>query len=162
MKVPWCCCIGESYTERKDEVPLSFVPPISGGRVIKVYDGDSITIAARLPYKESPLYRFSVRLYGIDCPETRSKDPFEAELAVYVRDLVRNLVYGKEVELNNIGTDKYGRVLANVLYLGRSVNEWLIGNSLAVPYFGKTKPKVDWKTMAGSSHVMRVVNPFED
>jgi endonuclease YncB( thermonuclease family) len=161
MKVLWCCCIGESYIEKKDEEPLAFVPPITGGRVIKVYDGDSITIAAKLPYKASPLYRFSIRLSGIDCPEIRSKDPFEAELAIYIRDLVRNLVYEKEVELRNLGKDKYGRVLADVLYLGRSVNEWLIDNSLAVRYSGKTKPKVDWKKLAGSSHAIRVVNPFE-
>lgn len=30
-----------------DTVP--FVPPITSGRVIKVYDGDTITIAAKLP-----------------------------------------------------------------------------------------------------------------
>jgi endonuclease YncB( thermonuclease family) len=39
-----------------DTVP--FVPPITKGRVIKVYDGDTITIAARLPHPKSPLYRF--------------------------------------------------------------------------------------------------------
>lgn len=160
MKVLWCCCVGKGYQETKDEAPIAFVPPITSGRVIKVYDGDSITVATRLPYKASPLYRFNIRLSGIDCPEIRSKDPFEAELAIYVRDLIRNLVYEKEVELHNLGQDKYGRVLANVLYMGRSVNEWLINNSLAVRYSGKTKPKVDWKQLAGSSHTMRVVNPF--
>jgi len=34
------------------------VPPIKHGRVIKVYDGDTITVAARMPYPKSPLYRF--------------------------------------------------------------------------------------------------------
>ena len=43
-----------------------FVPPISEGMVVKVYDGDTITIVSQLPYPSSPYYRFSVRLNGID------------------------------------------------------------------------------------------------
>lgn len=38
----------------KDTVP--FVPPISYGKVVKVYDGDTLTLAAKLPYSESLLY----------------------------------------------------------------------------------------------------------
>ena len=58
--------------EWKDTVP--FVIPIKSGRVIKVYDGDTITIQFRLPYKESPLYKISVRLNGLDCPELKTKN----------------------------------------------------------------------------------------
>ena len=50
-----------------------FVYPIRYGKVIKVYDGDTITIAARLPNTDGPIYRFSVRLNGIDTPEIRGK-----------------------------------------------------------------------------------------
>ena len=50
-----------------DTIP--FVPPVTEGICIKAYDGDTITIAAKLPYPESPLYRFQVRLNGIDCPD---------------------------------------------------------------------------------------------
>lgn len=32
-----------------------FVPKIDTGKVIKVYDGDTITIAARLPYYDAPI-----------------------------------------------------------------------------------------------------------
>ena len=56
-----------------------FIPPISSGFVVKVYDGDTITIASKLPYESSPLYRFSVRLNGIDCPEIKGKDKNEKE-----------------------------------------------------------------------------------
>ena len=57
-----------------------FVPPLTGGRVIKVYDGDTITVANYMPFPNSPLYRFSVRLRGIDCPEIKTKNPTEKEL----------------------------------------------------------------------------------
>ena len=63
--------------ELKDTVPFTF--PIENGQVIKVYDGDTITIASKLPYDASPLYRLSVRLNGIDTPEIKGKNDDEKE-----------------------------------------------------------------------------------
>ena len=37
---------------------VPFVPPVDSGYVIKVYDGDTITIASKLPYASSLLYKF--------------------------------------------------------------------------------------------------------
>jgi hypothetical protein len=51
------------WDELKWEDTIEFTFPIQEGYVIKVYDGDTITIAAKLPYIESPLYRFPVRLH---------------------------------------------------------------------------------------------------
>ena len=59
----------------------AFVPPINSGYVVKVYDGDTITIASKLPYPESPLYRFAVRLNGIDTPEIKGKNEDEKKAA---------------------------------------------------------------------------------
>ena len=58
----------------KWEDTVEFTFPIEGGRVIKVYDGDTITIASKLPFNDSPLYRLSVRLNGIDTPEIKGKN----------------------------------------------------------------------------------------
>ena len=65
----------------KWEDTTAFTMPISGGQVIKVYDGDSITIAAHLPIEKSPLFRFSVRLNGIDTPEIKGKNEDEKTAA---------------------------------------------------------------------------------
>ena len=79
----------------KDTVPFTF--PITSGLVIKVYDGDTITIAAKLPYDASPLYRLSVRLNGIDTPEIKGKNDDEKEAAKNARDALANLIYGKQI-----------------------------------------------------------------
>ena len=50
-----------------------FIPSVSYGKVIKCYDVDTITIVAK-PYKAHPIFRFSVRLSGIDGPEIRTKN----------------------------------------------------------------------------------------
>lgn len=117
--------------------------PINGGRVIKVYDGDTITIAAKLPYDSSPLYRLSVRLNGIDTPEMKGKDITNDEktAAKMARDFVANLVLNKYVRLENMDTEKYGRILADV-YVGEiHLNQLLLNERYAVVYNGGTKQK---------------------
>jgi len=121
----------------KDTVP--FIPPIHSGKVIKVYDGDTITIATKLHYDESTLYRFSVRLKGIDTPELRTKDPLEKENAILSRDFVSNLIMDKMVELKDVEIEKYGRILANVYYDNKNISDMLLEANLAVKYNGGTK-----------------------
>jgi endonuclease YncB( thermonuclease family) len=116
-----------------------FVVPIERGKVIKTYDGDTITIAAKLPYKESPIYRFNVRLNGIDTPEIKSTTAQEKSMAINARDALHELIYGKMVELKNVDTEKYGRVLADIWLEDIHVNQWLLDNKYAVKYDGGKK-----------------------
>jgi len=123
----------------KDTVP--FVQPIQYGKVIKVYDGDTITIASVLPNTTSPIYRFSVRLNGIDSPEIKGSTPEEKALAIKARDALHERIFGKMVELRNVGNEKYGRILADV-YLGdENMNQWLITENHAVLYDGGHKQR---------------------
>jgi endonuclease YncB( thermonuclease family) len=123
--------------EYRDTIP--FVPPIQYGKVIKVYDGDTITIASVLPNTTEPIYRFSIRLNGIDTPEIRGKTQEEKELAIQVRDALADKIYGKMVELRNVGNEKYGRVLADIYLDGENINQWLVDENFAVAYDGGKK-----------------------
>jgi endonuclease YncB( thermonuclease family) len=123
----------------KWEDTTAFTIPITGGQVLKVYDGDSITIAAHLPIENSPLFRFSVRLNGIDTPEIKAKNEDEKAAAKDARDALSNLILHKEVILKNVGTEKYGRILADVYLDNLCINEWLIKENYAVKYDGGTK-----------------------
>tara|TARA_Y100000389_G_scaffold196407_1_gene229302 strand:+ start:1784 stop:2152 length:369 start_codon:yes stop_codon:yes gene_type:complete len=115
------------------------VYPIRYGKVIKVYDGDTITIAARLPNTDGPIYRFSVRLNGIDTPEIRGKSEAEKELAYFVRDALSEKIMGKIVELRNVANEKYGRILADVYLEEQHINGWLVDENFAVSYDGGKK-----------------------
>jgi len=137
----------ETIIKWEDTVEFTF--PITGGNVIKVYDADTITIATRLPFKDSPLYRLSVRLNGIDAPEIKGKDISneEKEAAVIARDVVSKMILHKDVVLKNIQTEKYGRVLADVYIDNINLNEYLITHKYAVKYDGGTKVKpLSWLT----------------
>jgi endonuclease YncB( thermonuclease family) len=129
--------------EYKDTI--GFVPPIITGKVIKVYDGDTITIASKLPNTETPIYRFSVRLSGIDSAEIHGKTANEKKEAILARDALHNLIFGKMVHLKNVSTEKYGRILADVYLDNLHINEWMLNENLAVPYDGGTKQRpAEW------------------
>ena len=116
-----------------------YIPAVTYGKVIKVYDGDTITIAAYIDSDPSVVYRFSVRLNGIDSPEIKGKTENEKKLAKQSRDALNNLIYGKIVKLENISMEKYGRLLAIVMCNNVNVNNWMLENKYAVPYDGGKK-----------------------
>ena len=131
----------EDGTDIKVEDTVEFTFPIKGGRVIKCYDADTITIASKLPYNDSPLYRLSVRLNGIDAPEIKGKNEEEKEVAKQARNFVTNLILNKYVRLENVESEKYGRILADVYIGDVHINELLIKERYAVKYDGGTKLK---------------------
>ena len=116
-----------------------FIPEITQGVCVKVYDGDTITIAAFLPYKESKMYKFSVRLNGIDTPEIKGKCESENYMALQTRDIVKEKILNKIVTLENVKLEKYGRLLADVYIDNIHLNNWLVHNRYAVKYDGGTK-----------------------
>lgn len=137
-----CNYMGDD-SDIKWEDTVEFTFPIKGGRVIKVYDADTITIASKLPYDDSPMYRLSVRLNGIDTPEMKGKGVTDEEkdAAKLAQNFVANLVLNKYVRLENIASEKYGRILADVYIDDIHVNELLLKERFAVKYDGGTKIK---------------------
>lgn len=90
------------------------------GKVIAVSDGDTITVLApgNKPTK--------IRLAGIDAPE--SKQPFGQKSRQHLADLV----FGKEVRVQVVNKDRYGRIVG-VVYLPQTMpnGEILIDVDLA-------------------------------
>ena len=148
----YCCYTFHLYRgkninkqEQVNEEPTPFVVPITEGKVIKVYDGDTITVQFKLPYKKSKLYKISVRLNGIDCPELKTKNAIEKECSQIAKQKVSDLLMGETVQFKNVSMEKYGRLLADVYYKDKSVNQWLLDNHLAITYDGGTKqPPDNW------------------
>ena len=120
------------------ETTVPYVPQVRYGYVIKVYDGDTITVASRM---WGTYYRFPVRLRGIDCPEMKSPDNVIAKIA---QKKVSDLILNKKVYLTEVSMDKYGRLLAKVSYHGVDISAFLLRQKLAVPYDGGTKTIVLW------------------
>jgi endonuclease YncB( thermonuclease family) len=121
----------------------AFIPQIRFAKVIKVYDGDTITVAAKLPFNESAIYRFSVRLRSIDSPEIKGESEKECQLAIVARDALHHFIFGKIIELRHHGKEKYGRLLADIYYKDVHINKWMVDKGYAVKYDGGRKVRGD-------------------
>ncbi len=110
--------------------------------VVSIYDGDTFRVTIR-NWPAVIGERIAVRVYGIDTPELRDKDPQVKEKArkakQFVVDSLRN---ARRVELRNLRRDKYFRLLAEVYVDGHSLGAQLVKLGLARPYDGGTKS--DW------------------
>ena len=133
----------EDFSNISYENTVPFVPPVTYGKVIKVYDGDTITIATKLPYPQSPVYRIAVRLNGIDTPEIKGQTQKEKDLAKHIRDTLQAKLMNKVVQLKNTSSEKYGRLLADVYLDDVCINDWMIEQGFAVKYSGGTKERPD-------------------
>jgi endonuclease YncB( thermonuclease family) len=105
---------------------LQFIPPINTGQVMKVYDADTFIVAAHLPYDSSPLYRFTVRLNGIDY--TGIKYGIDS---INAKKELEYLILNKIITLKNIKNEKYGRILADIYIDELHVNQYMIDEKLA-------------------------------
>ena len=140
---------------------IEFVPLVTEGKVIKVYDCDTITIATKFPYlttlsESNIMYRFHVRLLGIDTPEMKTKNEDEKSIAHLAQKALSDLILNKNVSLKNTSLDKYGRILANVYTEnGVELSNWAIEKRFAVSYDGGTKkPPASWSEYHKSGQVM--------
>jgi endonuclease YncB( thermonuclease family) len=100
---------------------LSFAEELIG-KVIKVSDGDTITVL------DSNNQKHKIRLKGIDAPESQ-----QAFGDISTQSL-SELVYDKEVVVNWDKKDKYYRILGKVIIDGRDANYEQVKKGLAWYY----------------------------
>jgi micrococcal nuclease len=93
-------------------LPESVPGPVQA-RVLRVIDGDTIVVRARIWLGQN--IETQVRLDGVDAPEIKGKCERERRLAVRARDLILARIAGGMVILSEIHYGKYaGRVVARV------------------------------------------------
>ena len=120
-----------------------------GCTVTRVVDGDTIDVILDLGF--SIFHKCRVRLYGIDTPESRTRNKDEKArgklAAKFLEDSIKN---GKVIILQSKLKDskgKYGRVLGAVIVDGVDINEKMVLNFLAVRYHGQSKDDIETKHM---------------
>lgn len=98
------------------------------GMVKTVYDGDTVVLVGR------GIGRLTVRLYGIDAPETRKpKLPGQPYGSQAKRVLMYKLL-GKEVTAELVERDQYGRAVAVIKQAGRDINAEMVAEGMAWAY----------------------------
>jgi micrococcal nuclease len=114
-------------------------------KVERVVDGDTIDVVLDLGF--DILYKSRVRLYGIDTPESRTRNLDEKArgkmAAAFLKDAINN---GKKVVIQTKLKDsrgKFGRVLGDVVVDGININQSMIDNYHAAAYFGQSKEAIE-------------------
>jgi len=85
------------------------------GRVIDVYDGDTATLLT-----EDGRTRYRIRFYGIDAPELRQRYGRDA------RDALAGLIENRNVRVEVVQVDRYGRSVGKVFLDDIYLNLWMV------------------------------------
>ena len=112
-------------------------------KIVRVIDGDSIIIDIDLGFSHF-IHNESIRLYGIDTPECRTRDAEEKAAGLLAKEFVEEALHvGETYKLTTKEKGKFGRYLGTI-YLTEetSINAALVKERLAVPYFGQSKVRV--------------------
>ena len=113
--------------------------------VERVVDGDTIDVVLDLGF--DILYKSRVRLFGIDTPESRTRDLDEKARGKMAGAFLENAINnGKKVVIQTKLKDsrgKFGRVLGSAIVDGLNINEAMVTNYLAAAYFGQSKEAIE-------------------
>ena len=115
-----------------------------GCQVTRVVDGDTIDVDLDLGF--DIIYKCRVRLYGIDTPESRTRNKDEKVRGKLAAKFLQNAISnGENVILQTQLKDskgKFGRVLASVVVDEININQQMVTNHLAVRYEGQSKKDI--------------------
>lgn len=115
------------------------------GKVLHVYDGDTLWLAVVYPGQK--VYKYRVRLYGYDAPEIHPSMTLEHREQImeaartakaHLESLLRHAVM---VEVEFFAYDKYGRPLVNLRIAGQkdTINDMMVRDGFGYAYYGGKK-----------------------
>lgn len=107
--------------------------------VVRVVDGDTVDVMLDLGFNVSLKER--VRLYGINAPESRTRDKAEKVKGLAAKDFVVGWTEDHADDIFIVTRidkrGKYGRILGTIMNeSGENLNELMIKEGHAVEYFG--------------------------
>ena len=119
-------------------------------KILRVVDGDTVDIDIDLGFGVW-IHKDRVRLYGIDTPESRTKDLEEKKYGLIAKEQIKSFMpVGSMQTLVTVKdkTGKFGRILGKFLIHDKktdtqmTINDWMIREHHAVEYFGQSKEAI--------------------
>ena len=116
----------------------------------RVVDGDTVDVDIDLGFGIW-IHNERVRLYGIDTPESRTRDLEEKKAGLFAKDVVLHYLPEGSKQILRTHKDKvgkYGRVLGEfVIYDSladrqTTINQFMIDHKIGVEYSGKSKDEI--------------------
>ena len=110
--------------------------------ITKIIDGDTVDVDIDLGF-DCWLRKQRIRLYGIDTPESRTRDKQEKRYGLAAKKFVMDFMpVGSSAVLITKEKGKYGRYLGDLKVGGKWLCKQLLDNHHAVKYFGQSKKDI--------------------
>lgn len=112
--------------------------------ITRVVDGD--TVDAEIDCGFNIIFKSRIRLYGIDTPESRTRDLDEKARGKLASQFIKDKIAKAELVKVKTKLDKkgkFGRVLGSIIADDEDLNESMVKNYLAVAYFGQSKDDIE-------------------
>ena len=114
-------------------------------KIVKVVDGDTTDVDIDLGFGVW-MKKQRIRFYGIDTPESRTRDLEEKKYGLMAKEIVlAHLPIGSTqiLRTHKDGVGKYGRILGSFVVGDTTLNQMLIDTHNAVAYFGQSKEDIN-------------------
>ena len=119
-------------------------------KIVRVVDGDTVDVDIDLGFGIW-MHKERIRVYGIDTPESRTRDITEKVFGKLATEAVKTFL--PEGSMQTLVTvqdkaGKFGRVLGKFLIYDAkedrqtTLNEWMVKNHFAVEYSGQSKREI--------------------
>lgn len=127
--------------------------------ITKVVDGDTVDVDIDLGFGVW-LRKQRVRMYGIDTPESRTKDLEEKKYGLAAKDFLTDMLNdeaGITLKTHKDAKGKFGRILGEfwrtTSFADKSINDYMIEKHHAVAYYGQSKEDIAEQHIENRKHV---------
>ena len=117
-------------------------------KVVKVIDGDTVDVDIDLGFGVW-LKKERIRRYGIDTPESRTRDLEEKKYGLAAKEFLTKMLDdegGIILKTHKDAEGKFGRILGELWrtteYGDQSINQYLVDKHHAVRYYGQSKSEM--------------------
>ena len=116
-------------------------------KVKRVVDGDTVDVVIDLGFDIH--FATRVRLYGMDTPESRTRNKDEKVRGLMSKDFLKEWMEKDDVIIRTRKDKKgkFGRVLGEMLVRGENVNKLMVKECYAVEYYGQSKDDIEKQHM---------------
>ena len=111
--------------------------------VKRVVDGDTVDVLIDCGF--SIFHKARVRMFGIDTPESRTRDKDEKARGLMSKEYLMNELSKGQVVIktHKDKKGKFGRVLGEMYVGDRNINLMMVDDFLAVEYKGQSKKEIE-------------------
>ena len=119
-------------------------------KISRVVDGDTVDVDIDLGFGVW-MHKERIRLYGIDTPESRTRDLEEKKYGLLAKEQIKSFMpVGSMQTLVTVKdkAGKFGRILGKFLIYDMNtdtemtINDWMVREHHAVEYFGQSKAQI--------------------